>query len=545
MKKRILLFMLTALLVSTSSALRADALTLGDANGDSDINASDASDVLIHSASIGAGNGGTLFDEALTSADVNGDGFVDSADASEILVYAAETGAGNSYTFPAENQVTDDEWKQAYKIQLANLPTNKEYYYDLADINYDSIPELFITLWEDTPTTTIYSYQNGICQPIIFQTKSGAVATSLNTISINYSADTNSLLAWISQNDLLVGEEYQLNGTNASLKHEFIEEWTDNGTCYYYDDVSVTEEQYLALFENEESYFYYWLSYCSITDTDLFDAYNRTGELQVSFINDSVTFDLNTSLIHYDINCQNITENSHATINLVPHGTAHTLENVENTEISYTEYLYAIIHNSDKIINARKLMAGEYDLFLLADDGVTELDSVTFTVVEKDTNYKDIYKNKLASLSSSDYMYSLYDLDSNGIPELFISTGDYHAAGVELYTCAEEGILEQLNAEYGLGSYGTINVSDDILLSWHYGMDYESAFFYRMIDNTTLELQDYFSIDHNTTPATYCYYESNITEAEYQKLHAPYENLNYIALGRDYDITYTSPIDNY
>ena len=56
-------------------------------------------------------------------------------------------------------------------------------------------------------------------------------------------------------------------------------------------------------------------------------------------------------------------------------------------------------------------------------------------------------------------------------------------------------------------------------------MDYESSFFYYMTDDDTLELQDYFSIDHNTTPATYYYYESDITETEYNALHAPYDNL--------------------
>ncbi|MDE7094174.1 MAG: hypothetical protein K2O52_04615, partial [Oscillospiraceae bacterium] len=193
------------------------------------------------------------------------------------------------------------------------------------------------------------------------------------------------------------------------------------------------------------------------------------------------------------------------------------------------------------------ITAGEYDLFILADDFVTELDSVTFTVVEKDTRYKDVYKNKLASISDSDYMYSLYDLDSNGIPELFISTGDYHAAGVEIYTY-NSGVLEGMTNIYGsngFGSNGTVNVSDNILLNWNYGMGYETAQFYCMTDNTTLELQNYFSIDHNTTPATYYYYESNITETEYNELHAPYDNLSYIELGRDYNITNTSPIDNY
>ena len=550
MKKRILLFMLTALLVSTSSALSADAITLGDANGDSNINAADASDVLTHSASIGAGNGGTLFDEALTSADVNGDGTVDATDATEILVYAAETGAGNSYIFPAENQVTDNEWKQAYQIQLDNLPTGEEYYYDLVDINGDSVPELFVILSEGQQNVlTIYSYQNGICQPFTFQTKTGAVSTSLNTStrdykypSAYYATEENALLV---QNVEYDWDIYQINNISASVEHQLSCDFSTDEGAYYYDGNPITENQYdeyLEVYFND-----YWISSCSATDSILLNSYSTTGELQASF--DSVHYSIAYDILDFAITCNNITEKSNATVNIVPHGTAHTIEAIANSEwTDYSSFLYESIHyNYNYLYMPTNITAGEYDLFILADDGVTELDSVTFTVVQKDTRYKDVYKNKLASISDSDYMYSLYDLDSNGIPELFISTGDYHAAGVEIYTC-DSGVLEGMTNTYGsngFGSNGTVNVSDNILLSWSYGMGYETAQFYFMIDNTTLKLRDYFSIDHNNTPATYYYYESNITEAEYNELHASYENLNYITLGRDYKISNTSLIDNY
>ncbi|MDE6707334.1 MAG: hypothetical protein K2K06_04765 [Oscillospiraceae bacterium] len=548
MKKRILIFTLTALLVSASSALSANAITLGDVNGDSNIDALDATDILIHSASVGAGNGGTLLGEALTSSDVNGDGIVDAVDATEILIYSAEIGAGNKYIFPAENQVTDDEWKQAYQIQLDNLQTDEEYYYyDLVDINNDSVPELFVILSEGQQNVlTIYSYQNGICQPFTFQTKSGAVSTSLNTStrdykypSAYYAIEENALLV---QNVEYDWDIYQINNINASLEHQLSCDFTTDEGAYYYDGNPITENQYN---EYLEVYFNnYWISFCSATDSILLNSYSTTGELQASF--DSVYYSIAYGTLDFAITCNNITEKSNATVNIVPHGTSHTIEAIANSEwTDYSSSLYESAHyNYNYLYMPSDITAGEYDLFILADDFVTELDSVTFTVAEKDTRYKNVYKNKLASISDSDYMYSLYDLNSDGIPELFISTGDYHAAGIKLYTCSD-GYLKEVTGEYGLGSYGTVNVSNNILLSWYYGMDYESSFFYYMADDNTLELQDYFSIDHNTTPATYYYYESDITEAEYNALHAPYDNLYYVELGRDYKISNTSPIDNY
>lgn len=65
----------------------------GDVNADNAIDATDAANALIHSASIGAGGAGTISGKALTAADVNEDNTVDSVDAARILVYAAALGA--------------------------------------------------------------------------------------------------------------------------------------------------------------------------------------------------------------------------------------------------------------------------------------------------------------------------------------------------------------------------------------------------------------------------------------------------------------------
>ncbi|MDE7120775.1 MAG: dockerin type I repeat-containing protein, partial [Oscillospiraceae bacterium] len=71
------------------------ALQPGDCTGDEVINASDASQILIASAQVGAGDVTDLTEEQLKAADVNGDGAVNSSDAAVILMYAAAIGAGN------------------------------------------------------------------------------------------------------------------------------------------------------------------------------------------------------------------------------------------------------------------------------------------------------------------------------------------------------------------------------------------------------------------------------------------------------------------
>ena len=66
---------------------------LGDLDGDGTINASDAADLLIAAAAIGAGSM-TTTPELIAKGDINKDGEVNAVDATAILQYAAAVGAG-------------------------------------------------------------------------------------------------------------------------------------------------------------------------------------------------------------------------------------------------------------------------------------------------------------------------------------------------------------------------------------------------------------------------------------------------------------------
>ena len=72
------------------------AAALGDVNGDGEVNAADASELLIAAAAIGAGDDSLLTEELLAVGDINKDGIVNASDAAAILQYAAELGAGNA-----------------------------------------------------------------------------------------------------------------------------------------------------------------------------------------------------------------------------------------------------------------------------------------------------------------------------------------------------------------------------------------------------------------------------------------------------------------
>ncbi|MCR4645943.1 MAG: leucine-rich repeat protein [Oscillospiraceae bacterium] len=68
--------------------------SLGDLNGDTTVNASDAAQVLIAAAAIGAGQDSGLTEAQIAIADVNGDKTINASDAAIVLIYAAAIGAG-------------------------------------------------------------------------------------------------------------------------------------------------------------------------------------------------------------------------------------------------------------------------------------------------------------------------------------------------------------------------------------------------------------------------------------------------------------------
>ncbi|MBD5142271.1 MAG: hypothetical protein HDT22_01480 [Ruminococcus sp.] len=378
MKKNI--FILIALiLLSAPVTIHANAI-LGDVNGDSVLDVNDAYAILEHSASIGAGNGGTLSDKALMSADFSADGKVNAKDAFKILVYLSKSGQPVPNGL---NQIDTEEWKQAYTIQLDNFQSYKNRY-ELADINGDSIPELFIMLG-DTSETIVYTYQNGSCQQIHFPTESGAVDTWNMYISFEFDglfvSHYESSITDTGNYFYNIDTIYEIDeNLQAIPKHELIKDYTNDS--YYFDNNPITKEEYNHYHENiyQLDHFY------DIDNHDLLTIYG-TGKLKANFIKNSIHFE--KGWLMFKIDCNQITEKSNITFHVVPHGTEHILENaIEYTDIEfYMSSLYEAIHNDyNAYCVLGEIPDGDYDIFFLADDG-TEINNITFKVEDNKSVY--------------------------------------------------------------------------------------------------------------------------------------------------------------
>ena len=381
MKKRILIFILTALLLSAPVKMHANAL-LGDVNQNSMLDVNDAYAILEHFASIGARNGGTLSDKALMSADYNADGKIDEKDIFKILFYAPQLEqilakkSKELVTILDEIATIDkwkEDWKKAYSIQLIEFQSYQNRY-ELADINGDSIPELFIKFYEDTYKTMVYTYQDGSCQQIYFPTESGAIE-SCNLYACSEFDGLfvqNSLTSTTDTGNYFcdVVTIYKIDNFTAIPQHTLISDYANDS--YYFDDTPITSEEY----NNYQESAYWHSCFSDTTKRDLLNIYG-SDEVQANFIKDSINF--NQGWLEFKVTCNDITEKSNITFHIVPHGSEHILENA--IEESDTDNLYETIHSSDFNTYCRlwEIPDGDYDLFMLADDA-TELDSITFEV---------------------------------------------------------------------------------------------------------------------------------------------------------------------
>ncbi len=79
-----------------SSKISETASSLGDLNFDGEVNATDASMILVAATNVGADLDSGLTDEQIAAADLNGDDAFDAVDASIVLQYATYVGAGGA-----------------------------------------------------------------------------------------------------------------------------------------------------------------------------------------------------------------------------------------------------------------------------------------------------------------------------------------------------------------------------------------------------------------------------------------------------------------
>lgn len=160
-------------------------------------------------------------------------------------------------------------------------------------------------------------------------------------------------------------------------------------------------------------------------------------------------------------------------------------------------------------------------------------------------DYKTLYRQKLSEYYDDEdvsiMMFDLYDLNSDGTPELFISEGCYHLAGVRVYTVSE-GVLADMSGEYGYGSWGACQVcADGYLLSSYSGMGAQMLTYYQMDKNTLVPIVDaecdmLYDDDDNASADRYLINGAEVTEEEYDAALKDFYLCEWVSVGQQYAI---------
>ena len=146
----------------------------------------------------------------------------------------------------------------------------------------------------------------------------------------------------------------------------------------------------------------------------------------------------------------------------------------------------------------------------------------------KDDGWKQAYQNTITEYTknsefSNEVKWDIKDLDSDGVPELLISEGDFHAAGVRFYGYSNGKavpVTDEKGEAVNLGSFGSVSVctEDNLVYSGYMGQGYQFSWIYKYENQKLTELislEDNEVLENEKT-----YYKMNgkeVSEAEYKK----------------------------
>ena len=157
--------------------------------------------------------------------------------------------------------------------------------------------------------------------------------------------------------------------------------------------------------------------------------------------------------------------------------------------------------------------------------------------------YKKAIKNFTARADfPNEVMCSLYDITGDGIPELFISGGDYHYMGAEIYSW-QGGSLKQFswisdyNGEtfYNFGEYGQCMYYPEtgLICSQYAGMGDCMMSFYKYKNGKLVKVFTAEYDNHDPDVVNLLINGEKISRAEYDEAIKPYQGKS-IYLGRAY-----------
>ena len=235
-----------------------------------------------------------------------------------------------------------------------------------------------------------------------------------------------------------------------------------------------------------------------------------------------------------------------------------TTDRVERTvdEIAGTQLVTLVFYDGTAIKFAAtynegldQLGIGNGGLERLVRAGSAEASAPSVTASWK-TAYKQVLTDFMnTSEYSSESMWDVRDIDNDGVPELLLSRGTYHAAGVRIYyyengnavpVLADDGTI----AEYGVYGAFMYKPAEHLLGSYNMHMGFESCATssYEGHTITLLHMITNNSGNAGEEAAEYTIDNVQVSKEEYDSARDQLDAMNWIVAGQQYYFTDLSPL---
>lgn len=198
-----------------------------------------------------------------------------------------------------------------------------------------------------------------------------------------------------------------------------------------------------------------------------------------------------------------------------------------------------------------------------AEQTESETAAVSFTESEE-SSWKSLYKEKLAEISQSEEFdpllspgFELYDVDSDGVPELFVSIANYHAAGVMIFTMKDGECIslkntaasDEFDEHFYFGSFGEAQAAKGgYIASCYAGMGSKFSDYFKLENGeltliVSSERHLYFDEESDKEAETFLIDGNEVSEEDYSEAAGFLEKMKWTDVGRAYYSFDTDEID--
>ena len=185
----------------------------------------------------------------------------------------------------------------------------------------------------------------------------------------------------------------------------------------------------------------------------------------------------------------------------------------------------------------------------------TEPDITTEAGINGAVDWKTAYRAVLNSYKEENEYYDeaawdLQDIDNDGLPELMISEGQFHVAGVRFYYYANGSaspVLAESGQQLQYGSYGQVLICPEKQLIGSSDMHMGYMFFgeYKY-DNHSISTVRTFNENSGAVTdgnVEYIIDDEVVSQDEYQKVYDEFDKTNWELVGTQYSFDDMSPLD--